>query len=117
MATIKLKLPVYAEKSGFDFCNRPTTNAQARGFVMTESSGIGRRNDGCIYVYHMQKFNKRTVRESQYTPTGRVKKDPKITITPTHWVVKVYSIPKDVVTLLKLNGKKIVQRKHHWEIV
>lgn len=114
MTTIRLKLPVYSFKAGFDICNRPTTSEAAKAFVR-----LMQFNGGCretLLVYHMQKFNKKTIKTVEMTSTGRPKKKLKVEVIPTHWEVTVYKIPPDVVSLLKANKKKIIQHKHHWEI-
>ena len=114
MTTLRLKLPVYAFKSGFDICNRPTTNKVAKAFAQ-----LMQFNNRCvpgILVYHMQKFNKKTIKTVELTATGRPKKKLKVEVIPTHWEVTVHQIPPDVISLLKANKKKIIQYKHHWEI-
>lgn len=114
MTTIRLKLPVYAFKSGFDICNRPTTSEAANAFARLMQ--FNNRGVPGILVYHMQKFNKKTVKTAEMTATGRPKKKLKVEVIPTHWEVTVRQIPPDVVALLKANKKKVIQHKHYWEI-
>jgi hypothetical protein len=114
MSTIRIKPICVASHGGFDICGRSTTRQDVTRRLYLS---IPFNAQGDVYVYHMQKFNKKTVRTPVLTPAGKPsKKAPKITVIPTHWTFKVFKIPAIIVQMLKMDGKKIVQHKHHWSI-
>lgn len=120
---LRIKLPVIKSSDGFDFFGRPTTCEIAKQEIR---AAINRR-ESFLYskdlpkgrcFFWMEKRNKVVRNNPIYTKFGKLaKKQPAPQVIKTHWKYRVYFVDQLIIDLLHADGKKIVQRKHHWEIV
>lgn len=111
---IRVKPEVVASSNGFDCIGRQTTYLEMTRKI---SLAHGHYATKGRVVYVAEKHRRTKVEEKVYTRTGKLSTKTKTKLIPTHWKFRVYLIPKEVVELLKREGKSIVQYKHHFKIV
>lgn len=111
---IRIKPEVVNSSNGFDFIGRPISHSD---MIMAVSvSRANYFNRGTV-VYVAEKHRRTKIAEKTFTKSGKVSKKTVTKLIPTHWRYKVYLIPEAVVEILKQNKCKIVQHKHHFDIV
>jgi hypothetical protein len=115
---IRIKPQLLTSSNGFDFFNRAVSQVDAVGVINTVRwSSMNRSLQGDVIVHWMEKHSLRVSFTPVLTKSGKPSTKPAVkNVVPTHWKYKVWVIPAAVVALLKADGKKIVQYKHHWSI-
>jgi hypothetical protein len=115
---IRIKPQLLTSSNGFDSFNRAVSKVDAVNAINIEK---WYNTDGTVpedvIVHWMEKHSLRVSFTPVLTKSGKPSTKPAVkNVVPTHWKYKVWVIPAAVVALLKADGKKIVQYKHHWSI-
>lgn len=112
---IKVKPDVYLSSFGFDYLGSPITKRDIDKAI--HETKVRRKQGNNLIVYWCEKHRKKTRIMQKLKKDGTPSKSkPVIVETKAHWRYKIWVIDEVIVKLLRMQGKHIVQHKHHWSI-